>query len=64
MGSSRWHVDLLYKFVAMETRGVVKVAGRSVRPNTTRVIEKLTERNELPGCFARFVQKFFEKFYE
>lgn len=64
MGSSRWQVDILYKFAAMEARGVVKVAGRSVRPNTTRVIERLTEWNELPGGFAKFVEKFFEKFYD
>jgi hypothetical protein len=42
----------------------VKVAGRSVRPNITRVIEKLTEWSELPEGFGKFVEKFFEKFYE
>jgi hypothetical protein len=64
MGLSRWQVDLLYKFVAMEARGVVKVAGRSVRPNITRVIEGLTEWNQLPGGFGKFVEMFFEKLYE
>lgn len=63
-GSSRWQVDLLYKFVATEARGVVKAAGGSVRPNITRVIERLTEWNEHPGGFGKLVEKFFEKFYE
>jgi hypothetical protein len=35
------------------------VAGRGVR-----VVERLTEWNELPGGFAKFVEKFFEVFSE
>jgi hypothetical protein len=64
VGSSQWQVDLLYKFVTTRARGVVKVAGRSVRPNITIVIERLTEWNELPEGFGKFGEKFFEKLYE
>jgi hypothetical protein len=40
------------------------VAGRSVRPSITRVIERLTEWNELPKGFGKLVEKLVEELFE